>query len=127
MREVDQKDQSQKKEKHGAEEGNIVAVDKEEGFGDEEGHHHKRDPEHNLWTPEAILNRGTAISGCLDTQKQEGENQVEESKPKVDAVDRHPTVTFLPVASDLHIIEGQVLQLLECPRGEHNPGNNGVD
>lgn len=52
---------------------------------------------------------------------------MEERKAKIYAVNRHPSVTFLPVTSDLHIIQGQVLQFLQCPGGKHNPGHNGVD
>lgn len=36
MRKVHQKNQTQKQEEHGAEEGDVVAIDEEEGFGDKE-------------------------------------------------------------------------------------------
>lgn len=127
MRQVDQKNETQQKEEHGAEESDIVAIDEEEAFRDEERHDDEPDPEQDFWTPETVLNGSTAISRGLHAKEQEGEDEVEETETEVDAVDRDPTVAFLSIAFDIHIVESQVLQFFKCPRCEHNPGNDRVD
>ena len=127
MRKIHQQDQAQKEEEHGAEESDVVAVHKEEGFGDEERHDNKCQPEDNLRSPESILKSGATIPSILHTKEQEGENQVEETETEVDAMHSHPAVTFLAVASNFHIIESQMLQFIQCPWREHDPGSNRVD
>lgn len=127
MCQIDEKNQTQQEEEHGAEESNIIAVDEEEAFRNEERHDNEPNPEEHFWSPEAILKGGAAIPGCLHAKEQEGENQVEETETEVDAMDRDPTVTFLSIAFDFHIVEGQVLQFFECPGSQHNPGNDRVD
>ena len=52
---------------------------------------------------------------------------MEETEGKVNTMDRDPAVTFLPVASNLHIIQCQMLQFLQSPWREHNPGEYRVD
>lgn len=52
---------------------------------------------------------------------------MEETEGKVDTMDRDPAMTFLPVASNLHIIQCQILQFFQSPWSEHNPGDYGVD
>lgn len=127
MSQVDQKDQAEQEKEHRTEESDVVAVDEEEAFRDEERQHDEPDPEQDFWTPESILNSGATISRGLDAEKQESEDQVEETKAEVDAVNCDPTVTFLSVAFDFHVVESQVLQLLEGPWSEHDPGDDRVD
>lgn len=52
---------------------------------------------------------------------------MEEAEGEVDTMDRDPAVTFLPVASNLHIVQCQILQFFQSPWCEHNPGEYGVD
>lgn len=73
MRKVHQKDQTQKQEEHGAEEGDVVAIDEEEGFGDKERHDDKGQPEDDLRTPKSILESGASIFRAFDAKKQKGE------------------------------------------------------
>lgn len=74
MRKVHQKDQTQKQEEHGAEEGDIVAVDEEEGFGNEERHDDKGHPEDDLRTPISILESGASIFRAFNPEKQKGQD-----------------------------------------------------
>lgn len=63
MCQVDKEDESQQKEQHRTDEGNVMTVDEEERLGNEEGHDHEGDPQYNLRTPESILKRCAAIFG----------------------------------------------------------------
>lgn len=121
MRKINQENQSEEKEEHGAEEGNVVAVNEEEGLGNKEGHDDKSQPEDDLRTPITILYSGAGIFRALNSEQKKGEYQVEETESEVDPMHRNPAMTFLPVASNLHIIEGQVLQFLQSPWREHDP------
>jgi hypothetical protein len=52
---------------------------------------------------------------------------VEHSQGKIDPMHSHPPITITIRTTDLHVVEGQVLQLVDSPRCEHDPSQDGVD
>lgn len=52
---------------------------------------------------------------------------MEEAKAEIDSMNGHPTITLFAVTSYFHVIEGHMLEFLECPRSEHDPGHDGID
>jgi hypothetical protein len=83
--------------------------------------------EHDLRAPETILEGCTTITGVFDAEEEECEDQVEETETEIDAMNCNPTVTFLAVAFDFHIIQSKMLQFLHCPWRKHNPRDDGID
>lgn len=124
---IHQQDQSQKQEENGAYKCNIVAPDLEETVWDQEAEHNQAQPDDNLGSPEAILQRGSGVLGGVDTDQQDGQYEVEQAQRKVDAMHGGKAKAFVSEAVHHDIIQQNVLQLLDGPFGEHDPRQQRVE
>lgn len=52
---------------------------------------------------------------------------MEEAECKIDSLNSNIPGAFLSLTCNPHIIKSKMLELLQCPRGEHQPRENGVD
>jgi hypothetical protein len=52
---------------------------------------------------------------------------MEQPQGEIDPMHSHPPIAIAIRTTDLHIIESQVLQLVDSPWCEHNPCQDGVD
>lgn len=127
MREVDQEDEAEEEEEHGAEEGDIVAPDHEEAVGDEEGEDDEAEPEDDLWSPEAVLDACTRVFGGSYAEEGKREEEVEHAKGEVDAVDGDPAVACSLWTAYFHVIECEVLEFVDSPWCEHDPCEYRID
>lgn len=121
VREIHEEDETKQQEEHRADESDVVAVDEEERFGNEERHDQKSDPDNHFRTPVSVLQGCSAISRCPDTEKQERHDEMKQPQSEVDPMNSHPTIALFTIASNLHIIKGHMLQFLQRPRCEHDP------
>lgn len=52
---------------------------------------------------------------------------MEHAEGEVDPMNSNPSIAIPFRTGDLHVIESQVLQLVDSPWCEHNPGQDGVE
>lgn len=125
--EVDEKDEAEEQEEHGADQSKVVAPDEEETLGDKESGDDQEQPGDDLWSPVPVLNSGTAVTSVIDAEEDDGENGMEDPKRKLDAVDGDKAVALLTETRYGEVVESQVLELLDRPRRKHDPRKDAVD
>lgn len=124
---VDQQDQPEKEEEHGAEESNVVAPCDEKGVGNEKGCYNQADPANQFGTPEAVLDGSATVFGASNAQKHDCQEEVEGTQSKVDTMYRNPAIAILAGAFDVNVFQGQILKLLHGPVRKHYPGEERID
>jgi len=127
MSQVYQENEAEKQEQHSADQSDIVAPDDEEAVRNQEGDDDQSDPGNYLGTPEAVLDSRSLVACVLDANEQQGHDGVEKSESKVDAVNSSEAIAGLAVAGDGGEVEQDVLEFLDGPVGEHDPGQERVE
>lgn len=52
---------------------------------------------------------------------------MEQAKGPVNPLHSDISITLFAVTGDIDIVQSEMFELLQCPRCEHKPGNDGVD
>lgn len=105
MREVDEEDQPEQEEKHGADQGKVVAPDLEEVLRDEEGDDDEEKPGDNLRAPVPILDGSAPILRAFDAKEGDGEDGVENAEGELDTMDGDEAEALLTQARDREVVE----------------------
>lgn len=127
MSQVDKENESKKQKQDGTDQSDIVAPDDEEAVGDQEGDDDKSDPCNDLGAPEAVLDGRSLVACVLDADEQESHDEVENTESKVDTVDSSEAIAGLAVTGDGGVIKQDMLEFLDGPVGEHDPGQERVE
>lgn len=127
MRQVHQEDESDEQEQARANHGKVVAPHDEERVRDEEGQDNHANPAEDLGRPEAVLYRRAPVLRRPHANQHQRHQDVEEGEGEVDPLHCDIAVALLSVALDVHVVKGEVRQLLHGPVGEHDPRNDRVD
>lgn len=127
MCEVNEEDEAEEQEEHSANQGEVVAPDEEEAFRDEEGEDDQEQPGYDLWSPVPVLDGSAAITSAVDAKEDDSQDGVEHTERKLDTVDGDEAVALLAEAGYREVVEGQMLELLDCPGREHDPREDAVD
>lgn len=106
MGEIDKEDEAEKEKEHGTDEGEIVAPDEEEAFGDKESDDNQEKPGDDLGSPVPVLNSSSSITGVVDTNKDDGQDSMEDAKRKLDTVDSDEAVALFAEAGYRKVVEG---------------------
>ena len=126
MRQVNQQNQADEQEEAGADQREVIAPNDEHGVRDEEGEDDHDEPADNFRSPEAVLNGRASIFGGPHSHQNQGHEQVEHAEGEVDPLHSSISIALLSVTLDVHIVEGEVRQLLHGPGREHDPGHDRV-
>jgi len=102
---IDEENQAEKEEEHGACKCDVVTPGNEEGVRDEKGDDDERDPSNDLGSPETILNRRTLVPCRSNTKQHESHKSMESAQSKVDPVHRNEAIAGLPIAAYIDIVK----------------------
>lgn len=127
MSKVDQQNEAEQEEEHSAKKGEVFAPDNEETVRNEEADDDEPNPSQELGSPESVLYGRASILGRPDTKEDNSKKSVKESKGKVKTLHSDVSIARLSVAAEIEVVESEVLQLLEGPVCEHEPGKDRVD
>ena len=127
MSEVDQQYQTQEDVKNRSDNGDVFAPGDKELIRDEKGDDNQTNPCDQLGTPKPVLYSRPLVSCAVDPNEEQGEDKVEETERKIDAMHSDVAVAFGPVAGDGGVIEESMFELLDGPVGQHDPGEDGVE
>lgn len=127
MSQVDQENETKEQEQDSTDQSDIVAPEDEESVRDQEGDDNETNPSDQLGPPETILNSRSLVACVLDANQQESHDEVEEAESKVDTVDSGKAIAGLAVAGDCSEVEQNMLEFLDSPVGEHDPGQERVE